>query len=139
MKTVHYPVTNQWVGTMTCPACKHIVRAWRSSGMSDCFPHFYCDRCSNAIQREADKQMAWSEQSLEIVQRIAATLPDCPCGGHFKPGTNPKCPACGGEFAHKNDTVRRLTDPNVILIHGACMFNDERPPYRVEIDEPQAA
>lgn len=22
-------------------------------------PHFYCDRCNNAICRESDKEMAW--------------------------------------------------------------------------------
>lgn len=134
METVHYPVTNQWVGTMSCPSCSHTVRAWRSSGMSDCWPHFYCDRCSNVIHREADKQTAWSEQTMEVVQRIAATLPACPCGGHFRPGANPKCPACGAEFAHQHDVVRRLTDPHMIVMHGACAFSGERAPYRVEID-----
>lgn len=101
--------------------------------MSDLWPHFYCDRCSNAIHSEADKQIAWSEQTSEVVQRIAAALPACPCGGHFKPGANPKCPACGAEFAHQNDVVRRLTDPCVILIHGACFFSDQHSPHRVEI------
>jgi hypothetical protein len=134
MKIVRYPTTNQWVGTMACPACHHVVRAWRSSGMSECFPHFYCNRCSNAIHRLADQKQVWSvPPSSEILERIAATLPDCSCGGHFKPGANPKCPACGAEFAHQQDAVRRLTDPNVILIHGACLFSDERAPYQVEI------
>ncbi len=135
MKKVRYPTTNPWVGTMTCPACGHTVRAWRSSGMSECCPHFYCDRCSNAIQRDADKELAWGKSTAETVAAISATLPPCPCGGRFKPGANPKCPECGGEFAHHWDPVRRLTDPHVILIHGACMFSDERPPYRVEIHD----
>lgn len=133
METVHYPATDPWVGTMTCPTCAHVVWAWQSSGMSDCWPHFYCDQCSNAIQRDADKAVAWEEQTLEIVQRIASTLPDCPCGGRFRPGTNPKCPACGQEFTHQNGVVERLTDPHVILIHEACLFGDSRPPYRVKI------
>lgn len=133
MKTVHYPLTNQWVGTMTCPSCCEVVRAWRSSGMSECWPHFYCDKCSNAIHREADQGTAWNQQSLEVLQAIADTLPDCPCGGHFKPGANPKCRACRAEFAHQKDVVSRLTDPHVILIHGACLLSDKHETYRVEI------
>lgn len=72
---------------------------------------------------------------MEVVQRIAVTLPSCPCGGHFRPGANPKCPTCGTEFAHQHDVVRRLTDPQLIAMHGACVFINDRAPYRVEIDE----
>lgn len=133
METVRYPLTNQWVGTMTCPKCAKTIAAWRSSGMSDCWPHFYCDTCSNAIQRDSDKAAVRQGQAIETVQRIAATLPACPCGGRFVPGANPKCPACQTEFAHQDDTVKRLSDPHVILIHGAQFFSDHRPAYRVEI------
>jgi hypothetical protein len=108
--------------------------------MSQCCPHFYCDRCSNAIIREADKKASWGAPgSSELVERIAATLPACPCGGHFRAGANPKCPACKTQFAHPGDVVQRLSDPQVILIHSACLFSDQAPPYRVEIDEPKIA
>ena len=135
MEIVHYPVTNPFVGTMICRSCRHSVRAWRSGGMSECWPHFYCDLCSNVIHREADKDAAWEEQSLESVERIAETLPDCPCGGRFRPGANPKCPVCKTEFAHQNDVVKRLTDPHMIIQEGACAFSDRREPYQVAIDE----
>jgi hypothetical protein len=102
--------------------------------MSDCWPHFYCDRCSNAIQRESDKSVALNEQSIEIVQRIADSLPACPCGGRFTPGADPKCPVCGTPFKHQDDIVKRLTDPHVIILDGACMFGDKRAPYQVKID-----
>ena len=134
METIQYPATNPWVGTMTCPKCQHTATAWRASGMSECWPHFYCDRCSNAIHRKADQRTAWKEQSAPIVEQIAATLPGCPCGGRFAPGANPKCPSCGSDFAHQHDTVRRLTDPHVIVLNGACFFSDERAPYRIEIN-----
>ena len=100
--------------------------------MSDCCPHFYCDRCSNAIQREADKKLIWDEQSSELLARIAASLPACPCGGRFIPGANPKCPKCRAEFKHQDEPVRRLVDPHVILVDGAAFFGD-REPYRVRI------
>lgn len=133
METVYYPKDDQWCGTLTCPECNLETRAWRSSGMSQTWPHFYCDRCSNAIQREADRKLAWDEQTQAVLDRIAATLPECACGGRFKPGTNPKCPGCGFDFAHQDDPVTRLTDPHVILLDGACFFHDERKPYRVKI------
>ena len=133
MDVVRYPTTNPWVGIMTCPKCQHAVPAWKASGMSECWPHFYCDRCSNAIYRKGDQRIACTERSGAIVERIAATLPHCPCGGRFVPAANPKCPLCRTEFTHQDDAVRRLTDPHVIVLNGACFFSDERPPYRVEI------
>ena len=132
MKTVTYRTTDRWVGTMTCPACRCATPAWRSSGMSDCWPHFYCNRCSNAVWRLEDQDSAWERQDEETLAAIAATLPDCPCGGSFVPGANPKCPGCGAEFTHQNEPLKRLTDPCVILIDGACFFGTGEP-YRVEI------
>jgi hypothetical protein len=91
MRTEFIDAKNPWVVTATCPECGMAVRAWRSSGMSQSCPHFYCDKCSNAIAREKDKEIAWNAQpSTEIVEKIAATLPSCPCGGRFRPGANPK-------------------------------------------------
>ena len=104
--------------------------------MSQSFPHFYCNKCSNAIMRDSDQALVYkSEPSQELLNRISETLPDCSCGGHFMPGTNPKCPSCGFEFAHSADPVSRLTDPQVILINGASLFGDpEKEPYQVVID-----
>ena len=101
--------------------------------MSQCFPHFYCDRCSNVIHRAADQRLVWNESSQELLDRVAATLPDCPCGGRFTPGANPKCCHCGEEIPHQNDPVERLGDPHMIVVDGACVFSDERGPYRVKI------
>lgn len=132
MKIVRYSTRDQWVGTMKCPCCSYVVRAWRSSGMSDIAPHFYCDQCSNAIHREADKEASWERQTEEILNDIATKLPDCPCGGRFRPGANPKCPKCNEEFRHSDSPLQRLTDPHVILIDGACFYSD-REPYCVKI------
>ena len=86
--------------------------------------------------RESDKALVYkNHRSPELLNHIAETLPACPCGGHFMPGTNPKCPSCGFEFANSADPVSRLTDPQVILINGACLFGDpEREPFRVILD-----
>ena len=108
------------------------VSAWRSSGMSGCFPHFYCTRCSNVIHREADKLLAWNRRDAAVVDEIAATLPECPCGGRFAPGANPKCRYCGHEFLNDAPALIRLDDPHIIVMNGACFFGD-RGPYRVRI------
>lgn len=60
------------------------------AGMSQMCPHFYCDRCNNAICRESDKEMAWKEKSSAVLLwRIAGSLPHCPCGGRFSPDASP--------------------------------------------------
>jgi hypothetical protein len=134
VETEHFKTGDPWVGEMHCPECGHVVKSWMSSGMSQCCPHFYCDTCSNALVRDADKQIAWrGKPSKAMVKRIEATLPGCTCGGQFRPGTSPKCPKCGFEFAHQDGVVKRLTDPHVILIDGAVMFDDDGPSYRVRI------
>ncbi len=33
------------------------------------------------------------------------------------------------------DVVQRLHDPNMIVIDGACVFSDRKPPYCVRIVE----
>jgi len=100
--------------------------------MSDIAPHFYCDKCSNAIHREADKEVSWDNQTEEVLDAIAKSLPECSCGGRFRPDANPKCPKCFTEFKHSATALKRLTDPHVILIDGACFYSD-REPYRVKI------
>ena len=42
-------------------------------------------------------------------------------------------------MANSWDAVRRLSDPNMILIDGACVFSDEKPPFQVEIKSTQIA
>ena len=134
MKTVIYESkTNQWVGTFPCPRCNRVTKAWRSSGMSALYPHFYCNRCSNAYQNEKDKVMLSTGINAEVLKSISESLPECPCGGRFVSGSNPKCPECNFEFKHRHDDLNRLTDPNVILIDGACFFGS-REPYKVIIE-----
>lgn len=120
-------------GKLTCPDCMMEIPAWRSSGMSQMSPHFYCSDCSNAILREKDRRLAWDNQSLVVLQVIASSLPDCECSGKFEPGANPKCPTCHYEFRHQSSLLERLSDPHVILIDGAVMYGDDGPEYKVLI------
>ena len=125
-------------GAMRCRKCHGITPAWRSSGMSGCCPHFYCDTCSNVILRQSDRKLIYSnEASQKLVDKIAQTLPQCSCGGQFVPGSDPKCSLCNEIMANSWDVVRRLSDPNMILIGGVCVFSDEKPPYQVEIQSTQ--
>jgi len=101
--------------------------------MSQMYPHFYCSDCSNAIHREKDQCLVRNDQSLEILQVIASSLPDCECSGKFVPGANPKCPTCQHEFRHQSSQLQRLSDPHIILIDGAVMYGDDGPKYQVLI------
>jgi len=121
-------------GVMRCKQCFGVTPAWRSSGMSDSCPHFYCDTCSNVILRESDRELIHSNKSSQVlVDKIAESLPRCLCGGQFVPGSDPKCSICNAVMANSLDTVVRLGDPNMIMIDGACVFSDEKPPHRVGI------
>lgn len=132
MKVVHYKSDAPWVGSMKCTSCEVCAPAWQSSGMSESFPHFYCDTCSNVLHRERDKERVYPvEPSQQLLDEIAATLPGCPCGGQFKPGTNPKCPNCRAEYKHHWDPVRRLVEPHMIILDGACLIRDRLYSYRV--------
>lgn len=135
MKIVEYERSLQWVGDIKCPACNRLTPAWRSSGMSECFPHFFCDTCSNVIHREEDKHLVWYEKSQKLLDQIAKTLPDCSCGGRFSPGCGPKCKHCGEEIPVVSDPVAYLHNPNMIITDGACAFSDKRDPYMVKIIE----
>ena len=132
MKVVEYERSLQWVGEMHCPKCAKVTPAWQSSGMSNCFPHFYCNTCSNVIHRTCDQELVWESKTAELVEQIAGTLPNCPCGGRFAPDNNPKCAHCNTEMKHQNDVVTRLHDPRMIVVDGACVFTDKEP-YRVRI------
>jgi len=93
--------------------------------MSECFPHFYCERCSNVIWRSSDRDIVCSsELSQGLAESLAKELPQCKCGGSFKSGANPKCPSCKHEFKHSNSIVQRLTDPCVILLQGAIFTSE---------------
>lgn len=136
MRVVEYPRSLQWVGDLKCPRCEGLTAAWRSSSMSDACPHFYCDRCSNVILREADRELVYRRgESQDVVEEIAASLPECPCGGRFSPGADPKCRHCGAVVPNRWDVVRRLGDPQMIVVDGACVFSDVRAAYCVRIVE----
>lgn len=135
MKIETYDSTNRWLGHLKCDACGHLTPAWRSSGMSQLCPHFYCNRCSNVIHRQSDYALVYEKSTQEILDKIAATLPECPCGGRFTPGANPKCQNCGWESTHRWDLVTRLGDPMMIVVDGACVFSDVNEPYQLRIVE----
>ena len=86
MEIVEYKFNALWVGHMDCPNCKSIIYAWQSSGMSESFPHFYCDKCSNVLLRESVK--VWKGVSKEILKEIENSLPNCECGGKFSEWDN---------------------------------------------------
>lgn len=129
MKTVEYP----GVGRLKCPNCAAEIPAWKSSGMSEMCPHFYCSDCNNAIFRESDRALLWSGESLDVLRKIASSLPSCACGGKFVPGANLKCPACRHEFGHQGSQLERLTDPHIILVDGAVLYGDDGPKHRALI------
>ncbi|WP_318434809.1 hypothetical protein [Photobacterium leiognathi] len=135
MKVVEYDRSLQWVGDVKCPKCNGLTPAWRSSGMSECFPHFFCDTCSNVIQRESDKKIVWHDKSQEALEKIAKTLPKCSCGGQFAPSCGPKCKHCNTEIPIVRDAVEYLHNPNMIVVDGACTFSDKREDYMVRIVE----
>lgn len=106
--------------SISCPQCRKSIRFYRFSAMGDMTPHFYCSKCSNLYYSEAHHLRLQQQQpSAQMVSEIAATLPECPCGGQFVAGSNPKCPHCHVELAHQSSAVERLTDPYAILLEGA--------------------
>ena len=129
VKTAAYP----GVGKLICQSCSTETPAWKSSGMSQSCPHFYCSNCSNVILRVEDQKFSWNDDNPEVLERIASTLPECECGGRFTPGANPKCPSCRFEFQHQSSPLERLSDPCMILLDGAVKYGDEGPEYRVRI------
>lgn len=127
MKIVHYESNAPWVGKMKCPnpKCGRETPAWQSSGMSDSCPHFFCDTCSNVIHREQNHALLYEhEANKELLDQIAATLPNCPYGGRFVPGANPKYPSCKTEYAHHWDAVTRLNAPFMAILDGSCLIRD---------------
>ena len=134
LKKVEYSSkSNPHVGKFDCPICSKAVPAWKSSGMSEQWPHFYCSCCSNAIQRRADQRLIWEVRSPKKLKEIAESLPDCACGGKFVPDSNPKCPTCKYEFRHHATALERLSDPHIILVNGAVKYGDNGPEYQLTI------
>jgi hypothetical protein len=133
MKIVKYERSLQWVGDIQCAECNGLTPAWRSSGMSNCFPHFFCDNCSNVIHRISDQKLVWNDKSEELLDQIAKTLPKCACGGQFGPNCGPNCKHCDSQIPIVKDAVEYLHNPNMIIVDGACSFSDTRDPYQVKI------
>ncbi|TLP67837.1 hypothetical protein FEE96_04715 [Parasedimentitalea maritima] len=134
LKQVEYHAAeNPHVGDFECPNCTKSVPAWRSSGMSDLGPHFYCSDCNNAIFRQSDQKLIWEKRGDDELQKITETLPNCDCGGRFKPGENPKCPDCKWEFKHQGSAIERLSDPHLILVDGAILYGEDGPEYQLHI------
>lgn len=109
-----------------CPACARVIRFYRFSGMGDCFPHFYCDTCSNVFHRPSDyDRVRLGGESEQLLHDLKRDLPGCPCGGQFRPGADPKCPHCGFEMRHQMSPVQRLSDSYAILVAGSSMLMPE--------------
>ena len=133
IKVIEYDRSLQWVGDVHCPNCDGLTPAWISSEMSSSFPHFFCDTCSNVIHREADQALVWDEKSQELLDQIAATLPDCICGGKFAPNCGPICSHCNEQVPLVTDAVDYLHNSIMVVVDGACSFSDQREPFRVKI------
>ena len=110
-----------------CPKCAAAIECWVTSGMSECYPHFYCNTCSNVLWREQDHDVIRPDQ-VDVIQAmpaIIASLPQCKCGGQFTLDAGPKCPACGYEFKQQTANLElRATEPHAILIAGAEMLTE---------------
>lgn len=122
MKSTRY----ESIRSMPCPNCSEAIRYYHFGSMGDVAPHFYCSRCSNVYFRQSDHNLIRAEPPSEpLLNRIAAALPVCPCGGRFAPGENPKCPHCGSAIPHQLDPVQRLTDPYAVLVEGAVLVTED--------------
>lgn len=109
-----------------CDSCGFEVRFYHYSGMGDLAPHFYCDTCSNVYFRVADRELVKElGETLEALEQIVARLPQCPCGGQFVVGSNPKCPNCARKFPYEGDSLIRLGDPYAIQIEGAVLLVED--------------
>ena len=108
-----------------CPGCHSKIEYWWTSGMSECFPHFYCSKCSNVIWRAQDRNLVLEKGASEaILLKITSELPLCSCGEAYEACANPKCPKCGFEFKHDQTPIERLNDPHVILLEGAVFTSE---------------
>jgi len=77
--------------------------------------------------------LVWVAKSEETLDKIAAALPDCPCGGKFAPNCGPNCVHCGKQIEIVADAIEYLGNPFMVAVDGACVFIDRHDPYRVRI------
>lgn len=119
----HRPNTSR----IKCPQCSAAIEYWHTSGMSECYPHFYCNTCSNVLCREQDHAIIRDDHVdiTKVMPGIMASLPRCKCGGQYTLDAGPKCPACGYEFKQQIVNLElRATEPHAILIAGAEMLTE---------------
>ena len=122
MKATTYAPTDE----IRCPNCAATIGYYHFSSMGNLCPHFYCTDCSNVFFRESDfLRIRSKEASQSLLEEIAGTLPDCPCGGRFSPGSNPKCPECRAELRHRDSPIQRLHDPHAIVLEKSALFTEE--------------
>ena len=95
--------------------------------MGGVYPHFYCDTCSNVYHNYKHKDLLLERgESAALLEEIQNELPECPCGGRFRAGANPRCPSCGAEMPHQASPLERLGDPCAIQLEGAVLCYEER-------------
>jgi hypothetical protein len=91
--------------------------------MADLVPHFYCDRCSNCYHDEHHKELMYEhEVTTQLLDQISNDLPECDCGGNFRPGQSPKCPHCDHKLNKIDDPLANMKYPYVILTKGSKLF-----------------
>ncbi len=112
-----------------CPKCGKTIEYWWTSGMSECFPHFYCEDCGSPIWREQDRRALWNDRSLERLKRDVAkifeSLPPCHCGGRYTLDAGPRCPHCREEFPEELPFKERVYSPYITLLTGAKMRTED--------------
>jgi len=132
MKIVHYTSDNPWTGYLMCPSCGHGNPAWQSSGMSDSRPHFYCSLCSNVLSRDSDNALLRRYgATLDLLDRLSSTLPECPCGGRFSVEAHLKCRKCRGDMPNNDSPVERLDNPHLLILDGSTLVRDTLYDYEV--------
>ena len=111
-----------------CPGCAARIEYWRTSGMSECYPHFYCNTCSNILWRKRDYTILRDEKTdvRTAILQIVKTLPKCKCGGNFTLEAEPKCPFCGRELLGRQQISLELRaeEPHALLTEGAEMLTE---------------
>jgi hypothetical protein len=116
----HSPSPN---GAVPCPTCAAVIHFWSPTDGGGIYPHFYCDACSNVYWSQADWLRVQANQDrTAALAEIDGQLPLCPCGGQFRPGSNPQCGSCSARVPHQDEPAERLFDPNVIVVQGARLF-----------------
>ena len=112
-----------------CMGCKKTIEYWWTSGMSECFPHFYCENCGNPIWRMKDKlRIQELKDEIEIRKEINAILielPKCICGGSFTLEAGSRCVHCGKEYVEEETLKNRIFNPYIMLLTGASMLIED--------------